>query len=318
MILLAVEQHLTAPRIATIVREDAETVRRWLKRYIAQGIDGLRDRPKSGAPPKTTSAYKERVLEAVRRRPRSLGQPYSMWTLQRLADFLAEETEIIVSSETVRRLLAEVEIVFSQPQHKVSSPDPDYATKKQLVEETREQLKAGEVFYYADEFNVSWLPTLRAMWSPKGQQVMIPTPGQQATYYGIGAVNYYTGETVVQFQPHKRRQEIAQLLAALVEKHPTETIYVAWDNANTHENEEVDAVVQAAEGHLVLLYLPTYSPWLNPIEMLWRHFRREVTHDELFGSMQALLAASQDFFDRYNQCPGKILSVIGSHAAELA
>ena len=35
--------------------------------------------------------------------------------------------------------------------------------------------------------------------------------------------------------------------------------------------------VRAAAGRLVLLYLPTYSPWLNPIEMLWRHFRREVT-----------------------------------------
>jgi putative transposase len=34
------------------------------------------------------------------------------------------------------------------------------------------------VFYDADEFNLSWFPTLRAMWSPKGQQVMIPTPGQ--------------------------------------------------------------------------------------------------------------------------------------------
>ncbi len=43
MILLAVEHHLTAPRIAIIVREDAETVRRWLKRYTAQGIEGLRD-----------------------------------------------------------------------------------------------------------------------------------------------------------------------------------------------------------------------------------------------------------------------------------
>lgn len=260
MVLLAVEQHLAAPRIALIVREDAETVRRWLKRYMAQGIEGLRDRPRSGAPLKTTLAYKERALEAVRRRPRSLGLSYSMWTLQRLADFLAEETEIMVSYETVRRLLAQAEIVFSQPQHKVSSPDPDYTAKKQLIEETRDRVKTGEIFSYADEFNVSWLPTLRAMWSRKGQQVMIPTPGQQATYYGIGAVNYYTGETVVQFQPHKRRQEIAQLLAALVEKHPTETIYVAWDNANTHEDEEVDAIVQAADGRLVLLYLPTYSP----------------------------------------------------------
>lgn len=171
------------------------------------------------------------------------------------------------------------------------------------------------MFYYADEFNLSWLPTLRAMWSPKGQQVMIPTPGQQQTYYGIGAVNYYSGETVVQFHKHKRRQEMAQLLSALVEKHPSETIYVAWDNATTHVDNEVEAVVRSAQGRLIFLYLPTSSPWLNPIEMLWRHFRREVTHCELFQTMQALITAAQDFFDRFNQCPQKILSVIGSHSA---
>ena len=76
-------------------------------------------------------------------------------------------------------------------------------------------------------------------------------------------------------------------------------------------------MVQAAAGRLILLYLPTYSPWLNPIEMLWRHFRREVTHCEFFESMQALLAAAQECFERFNRSPGTILSVIGSHAAKL-
>jgi putative transposase len=171
------------------------------------------------------------------------------------------------------------------------------------------------VFYYADAFNLSWLPTLRAMWSPKGQQVMIPTPAQPTRHYGIGAVNYHTGETVVLFRRHKRRREIAELLQALLNKHPTGTIYVAWDNANTHADDEVEAVVRATAGRLVLLSLPTYSPWLNPIEMLWRHFRREVTHCELFVTVKALLTAAQEFFDRYNQCPQRILSVIGSHAA---
>jgi transposase len=172
------------------------------------------------------------------------------------------------------------------------------------------------VFYYADEFNLSWFPTVRAMWSPKGQQVMIPTPGQPDKYYGIGAVNYHTGETVVQFHRHKRRKEIAQLLAALVAQHPSGTIYVAWDNANTHEDDEVEEVVRSAAGRLVLLSLPTYSPWLNPIEMLWRHFRREVTHCELFETKQHLLAAARDFFDRHNQRPAVILSVIGSKVAD--
>lgn len=163
-----------------------------------------------------------------------------------------------------------------------------------------------------------WFPTLRAMWSPKGQQVMIPTPGQPDKYYGIGAVNYHTGETVVLFPQHKRRREIAQRLEALLENHPKETIYVAWDNVNTHEDDEVEAVARAAAGRLILLYLPTYSPWLTPIEMLWRHFRREVTHCELFETKQAMLAAPRDFFERSNQCPERILSVIGSNAKKVA
>jgi transposase len=162
---------------------------------------------------------------------------------------------------------------------------------------------------------VSWLPTLRAMWSPKGQQVMIPTPGQPERRYGIGAVNYHTGEAVVRFERRKRRKEIAQLLEALLDKHPAGTVYVAWDNVATHADEEVDDVVRAAAGRLVLLSLPPSSPWLNPIELRWRHFRREVTHCELFETVAALLAAAADFFARHNREPQRTLSIIGSNAA---
>jgi transposase len=150
------------------------------------------------------------------------------------------------------------------------------------------------------------------MWSPKGQQVMIPTPRQPYKRYGIGGVNYHTGETVVIVRRRKRRPEIAEFLQLLLQKHPHETIYVAWDNANTHEDDEVEAVVRGAAGRLVLMYLPTYSPWLNPIEMLWRHYRREVTHCELFKSVKALVEATLDFFNRYNRTPEKVLSIVGA------
>ena len=146
-----------------------------------------------------------------------------------------------------------------------------------------------------------------------GQQVMIPTPAQPTRRYGLGAVNYHTGETVVLVRRRKRRREVAELLDALLARHPTETIYVAWDNATTHFDQDVEAVVRGAAGRLVLLYLPTYSPWLNPIEMLWRHFRREVTHCELFTSIAALAEASMDFFRRYNRTPERVLSIIGAH-----
>lgn len=130
IILLAAEQRLVAPQIAAIVRKDEQTVRRWLKRYVAEGIAGLADAPRPGATAKVTPAYQKRLVHLVRQRPRSLDLPFSLWTNQRLADVLAEETGIRVSDETVRRALAEADIVLSRPQHTITSPDPDYLLKK--------------------------------------------------------------------------------------------------------------------------------------------------------------------------------------------
>jgi transposase len=59
--------------------------------------------------------------------------PYSLWTNQRLADVLAEETGVRVSDETVRRALAQADIVLSRPQHTITSPDPDYLVKKRRL-----------------------------------------------------------------------------------------------------------------------------------------------------------------------------------------
>jgi transposase len=126
MILLAAEQHMVASEIAKIVRCDPDTVVNWLKRYMAEGINGLADAPRSGCPSKVTPEYRGQLVQVVRQRPRSLGQPYSLWTLQRLADFMAERTG-------VRVYLKAAGIVLSRPQHKITSPDPEYEVKKRRL-----------------------------------------------------------------------------------------------------------------------------------------------------------------------------------------
>jgi transposase len=133
MVLLSVEQGLKVPQIAAIVRESEATVLRWLKRYLAEGREGLQDAPRPGRPSEGTAAYRAGWLAAVRRRPRSLGLPFSRWTLQRLVDGLAGHTGIRVSDETVRRALKQAGIVLSRPQHQISSPDPEYAVKKRRL-----------------------------------------------------------------------------------------------------------------------------------------------------------------------------------------
>ena len=133
MILLSAEKQMVPCEIASIVRRDEQTVRRWLKRYQAEDLNGLYDRPRPGHPGKVSPAYQELLVRTVRQRPRSVGQPYSLWTLQRLADYMAEQTGIRISDEAVRVHLKAADIVLSRAQHKVSSPDPEYEVKKKRL-----------------------------------------------------------------------------------------------------------------------------------------------------------------------------------------
>jgi transposase len=80
-----------------------------------------------------TAVDKAELLTAGRRRPWSLGLPVSLWTLQRLVNYLAEQTGLRVSDETVRRALQQAGMVLSRPQPMISSPAPEYALKKRRV-----------------------------------------------------------------------------------------------------------------------------------------------------------------------------------------
>jgi len=130
IVLLAAERGMVAAEIAAVVRMHEETVRRWLVRYQAEGLEGLTDAPRSGAPARITHGYRERLLAAVRRRPRSLGLPFSLWTGERLADYLAEQTGLRASTTSVYRLLNAGGVHLNRPQHTITSPDPEYAVKK--------------------------------------------------------------------------------------------------------------------------------------------------------------------------------------------
>jgi len=130
MVLLAAERGMVAAEIAAVVRQDEETVRRWLVRYQAEGVAGLADVVRLGGPPKVTPAYRERLLATVRRRPRALGLPFSLWTGERLADHLAERTGLRMSARSVYRFLRAAGIRLGRPQHTITSPDPEYALKK--------------------------------------------------------------------------------------------------------------------------------------------------------------------------------------------
>ena len=70
----------SVPQIAEVLGLHEKTIRKWFKRFEQEGLAGLEDAPRSGAPSRYTVENKARVLQAARTRPSELGLPYGSWT----------------------------------------------------------------------------------------------------------------------------------------------------------------------------------------------------------------------------------------------
>ena len=103
---LASQGH-TVPQIAAVVGLNEKTVRKWFKRFEQQGLSGLEDAPRSGAPSRYTVENKARVLEAARTRPSELGLPYGSWTFERLAAYVREQLGMQMKKTRIFGILQE-------------------------------------------------------------------------------------------------------------------------------------------------------------------------------------------------------------------
>jgi transposase len=91
--------------IAAEVRLNAETVRLWLKRFNAAGLEGLQDAPRAGRPAPYTPAQVGAVIAAALTNPQQLGLPFGCWTLDRLEAYRNEEKGLPIKRSRIDELL---------------------------------------------------------------------------------------------------------------------------------------------------------------------------------------------------------------------
>jgi|SRR5947209_5315433 transposase len=121
----------TIPQIATALSLNEKTVRKWFKRFEQQGLSGLEDAPRSGAPSRYTAENKARVLEAARRRPSELGLPYSSWTFERLATYVHEQLGIKMKKTRIFAILQEEGLRWRKQETWFGERlDPEFAQKR--------------------------------------------------------------------------------------------------------------------------------------------------------------------------------------------
>ncbi len=126
----------TAPQVAGILGCSRQTVLHQIQRYEQEGIIGLEDRPRSGAPARANAEYIAKLKEAVGTDPREFGYCFSAWSVERLQKHLVRQTEVALSPAYLHELMQKHDIVYRKPKHDLShKQDPDAVEeKKQLLE----------------------------------------------------------------------------------------------------------------------------------------------------------------------------------------
>jgi transposase len=121
----------TIPQIATALSLNEKTVRKWFKRFEQQGLAGLEDAPRSGAPSRYTIENKARVLEVARTRPRELDLEFSSWTFERLATYVHEHLGIQMKKTRIFDILQEEGLRWRKEETWFGERlDPEFAQKR--------------------------------------------------------------------------------------------------------------------------------------------------------------------------------------------
>lgn len=96
-------QHVSAVSATFHLANSA--LRKWVQRFAQEGPQGLRDRPRSGRPPKITCELEQQLNRLVDQDPLEHGSVYSQWSCRELATVLAQQTGVQLGRESVRGVL---------------------------------------------------------------------------------------------------------------------------------------------------------------------------------------------------------------------
>jgi transposase len=309
-ILLASAERQSTTTIARHLCCTDQTVRNTIHAFHQRGLTVLQ--PLSSRPHTTATIFDAGACEALRallhQSPRTFGKPTSRWTLALAAEvsFAQGLTPRLVSDETIRLALRRLRVSWKRAKHWITSPDPAYARKKKRRDQLIHRALAQPTWALGFGDEVWWSrlaqPDQHCWTDPEAthklQELSPPTDDldpKALACYGLLLrsrpqqadqmwLRFVTGRPVsavtIDFLAWCSAQLAAQGFTALL---------LIWDNASWHRSQAVrhwirhhnQQVKRGAAGvRIVVCYLPSKSPWLNPIEPKWVHGKRAVAEPE--------------------------------------
>lgn len=285
---------LSIGQIANELNIRPNTVIKWRKRFDEQGIEGLRDRPRSGKPRTYDESLRDRVLQTLEKSPPK-GQ--ARWDGAALAACLG------VSDDAVWRILRKEGIFLSRQRSWCVSTDPEFTSKAADIVGLYLNPPEKALVISIDE-----KPSIQALERTRGYvctgngkivQGLKSTYKRHGTLNLFAALNVATGAVYAQTTKLKRRLEfLAFMDDLLLELQPTGEIHVILDNYCIHKRNEQWL---AAHPNVTFHFTPTSASWLNLVEVWFGLLSRKALKGASFQNIDQLREAIEAFIEVYQE-----------------
>jgi transposase len=282
-------QRMDVPAIAKIAFTSEDRVREVIHNFNRDGFDSLAPKYAGGRPPKFSAAERAEIKKIALGRPTDYGEPFSTWSLTKLADHLVRKGVVEdISHEGLRALLREEGVSFQAIKIWKTSNDPDFEVKKNRILELydladgKAQPKAGDpdVVICYDEFGpLNLQPHPGRHWAEHDTNDAPrsgPRRRMRATFtrpngvrHLLAAYDLSSDKLYGHVKSKKGRTDFLAFMRYVRTLHPVYVrIAIIMDNFVPHLSTKNDTRVGewAKANNVELAYSPHYASWLNRIE----------------------------------------------------
>jgi len=271
------------------------SISRWKRRFQRARVMGLRDAPRSGRPDRLSPAVEAKIIAATQLPPPS---PFTHWSVRRLAQRMR------VSPATVHRVWQRAGLKPHRLERYTVSPDPEFERKAADIIGLYLHPPAHAAVFCVDEKTA-----IQAL--DRRDPVLPLSPGRAERhgfeYYRHGALSLYaalevgTGHIEGRTAPRHTSSEFVAFLDHLVASQPPRrAIHLIADNFSAHKTKAVQAWL-AAHPRVTLHYTPTYSSWLNQVELWFAKIERDCIARGIFTSTADLRRKLMQYIRAHNK-----------------
>jgi putative transposase len=243
------------------------TITRWVNSFNDRGIDGLIDRPRRGRPKKISPERGAEYRDLIRH-PEKADQRH--WTGKKFHGYVTKKLDNEIGYRTVLRWLHEEGFRLKVPRSWPNGQDEE--KRKAFMELLRTLLSDPDTdLWFLDQTGVEGDPRPRRRWALRGEKITVPYQGAHIRMSVTGMVCPRTGEFYALLFSHTDTRVFQVFLDNAnqdIQLQRKRNVLIC-DNASWHKSASLNW------GNFERIYLPPYSPDLNPIEKLWLVMKAE-------------------------------------------